>query len=291
MKNVISTVLLGGLGNQLFQISTILSYVKEKGVKYVLGIIPMNCAKYYFGNKDIGDWGGHSVEHPITDIKNIGDVFPKLNWVNNPKKYKNLLVNDLWLISVNNSGKYIPLDGNIKLPSRILGYFFSHKHWHHNREYILDMLTPNEKIVKYINDKYSKLFEIPTISLHLRLGHKEDNFYPPRDGLEYYTKGFSHIGGKNNVLIFSDNDDCEKYREVFSEKSPDNNFTIINENVYISVIMMSMCSNHILDNSTLSFWGAYLDKKQPKCKTLIPSVFYNTHPREMIPDEYNWEIL
>ena len=32
----------------------------------------------------------------------------------------------------------------------------------------------------------------------------------------------------------------------------------------------------------------YLDKNQPKSKTVISSKFLLNHPREIIPEEYNW---
>jgi hypothetical protein len=61
--------------------------------------------------------------------------------------------------------------------------------------------------------------------------------------------------------------------------------------VYISLIMMSMCDDYILHNSTLSFWGAYLNKNQPKCKTIMNINFFKNHPRELIPPKYNWKVI
>ena len=104
MKSVISCVLLGGLGNQLFQISTVLSYSNEFDKKYVLGIIPVKTDGYPFKDNDVKDWGGHPVKHPIDSIENLGDVFPKLNWITNIKKYKNLQIIDVWLYSFNQFG-------------------------------------------------------------------------------------------------------------------------------------------------------------------------------------------
>ena len=76
--------------------------------------------------------------------------------------------------NVNIGGRYIPLENNVKLPSRILGYFFSHKYWHNQREFLLETFEPNQKIKDYIQNKYSKLFEKNTVSVHLRLGHQND---------------------------------------------------------------------------------------------------------------------
>jgi hypothetical protein len=63
----------------------------------------------------------------------------------------------------------------------------------------------------------------------------------------------------------------------------------IDEDPYISIHMMGMCDKHILSNSTLSFWGAYLDKKQENEHTYIHPSFFDLHPHSMIP--YNkWKI-
>ena len=43
----------GGLGNQLFQIATVLNYVKRNGVHYIFGIIPINCVNYPFSETDV----------------------------------------------------------------------------------------------------------------------------------------------------------------------------------------------------------------------------------------------
>ena len=298
MKPVISNVLLGGLGNQLFQIATVLNYARKNNANYILGIIPINCIKYPFSDTDISEWGGHPVDHPIQDIRTLGDIFPKLNWTTTPKKYKQLIVNDFWLTNLNVTGMFVPLENNVSIPSRVLGYFFSHKYWHDSRDYLLDVFEPCDKIKEYIGDKYGKLFENQTISVHLRLGHNgdpagENNWVSMNQNLpDYYIKSFSKFDTPHTVLIFSDNvSKASNYKKFFEKKFPDNTYHIIDENVYITLIMMTMCNNYILHNSTLSFWGAYLGKNQPTCKTFLNRNFFRNHPLEIIPADYNWVII
>ena len=70
---------------------------------------------------------------------------------------------------------------------------------------------------------------------------------------------------------------------------PKEKFVYIDEDPYIAVHMMSMCDKHILSNSTLSFWGAYLDKKQENEYTFIHETFFERHPYSMIPYD-KWKI-
>ena len=190
------------------------------------------------------------------------------------------------------------MEGLVSLPSRVLGYFFSHKYWHENREFLLEVFEPCDKIQKYINTKYEEIFKSPAISVHLRLGHTGDpagetNWVSMNQNLpDYYLKSFSNFNDPHNVLIFSDNVvKAENYKRFFEKKFPDNTYFIIDENVYITLIMMSMCDNFILHNSTLSFWGAYLSKNQPSCKTFLNRNFFRNHPLEIIPPDFNWVII
>ena len=47
---------------------------------------------------------------------------------------------------------------------------------------------------------------------------------------------------------------------------------------------MAMCTHHVLTSSTLSFWGAYLDERQPTGgKTILHDSFFDAHGRGMLP--------
>ena len=278
MKPIISCVLLGGLGNQLFQIATVLAYIKQKNYKYILGYSSFT-PKYNFGPKDIQPWGGHKLKN----FKELSEIFPNLNF---SKKKIKTIIEDKWFLECLISGKYIPI--KITYSMRLLGYFFSNKYWHSERDYILNMLAPSEIILKYIDNKYGDLFENETVSLHMRLGYESDNFGIHQNDLEFYKNAFGQFDKNVTYLVFSDNkkkleDWITKFQKLSSAK-----FVSIEEDVYYALFMMAKCNGHILHNSTLSFWGAYLDKNQPKSKTVISSKFLLNHPREIIPEEYNW---
>ena len=65
----------------------------------------------------------------------------------------------------------------------------------------------------------------------------------------------------------------------------------IDENVVMSLLLMSMCTHHIMTSSTLSFWGAYLDPRQPSGgRTILPKSFFKEHGRSVVPYQ-EWEVL
>ena len=88
--------------------------------------------------------------------------------------------------------------------------------------------------------------------------------------------------------MFSDNLESAK-NFVNKLGFPKEKFVYIDEDPYIAVHMMGMCDKHILSNSTLSFWGAYLDKKQENEYTFIHETFFERHPYSMIPYD-KWKI-
>ena len=48
--------------------------------------------------------------------------------------------------------------------------------------------------------------------------------------------------------------------------------------------VMALCTHHVLTSSTLSFWGAYLDERQPTGgKTILHASFFDAHGRGMVP--------
>tara|TARA_R110001599_G_scaffold171171_1_gene361688 strand:- start:473 stop:805 length:333 start_codon:yes stop_codon:yes gene_type:complete len=97
---------------------------------------------------------------------------------------------------------------------------------------------------------------------------------------DYYIKALSNIDNKN-ILVFTDNiHHCNLTLSGLVSRFPDKNFHLIDEDQFVSLFMISMCDNNIVNISTFSFWGAYLNKKQPNNRTIVPSNF--GHPPNML---------
>lgn len=68
-------------------------------------------------------------------------------------------------------------------------------------------------------------------------------------------------------------------------------FVLVDENVVTTVRLMARCQHHILTSSTLSFWMAYMDEKQPLGgRTIMHSSFFAEHGNDMIPYK-EWEVF
>ena len=296
--DTVSVVLAGGLGNMLFQIATLLSYAKDKNYSPLLGYWTTHQSETsrwsyrlhrWSRNHHFEPWGGHIMEdRPISP----GDVYSQLPWFDSkPNSFK-------WWFSqetaydydTGKGGVYIDLDKLVKLPYLFQGYFFNQKYWHHNREYIVEKLKLDDDLRWWIDHNYGSLFSDETISLHMRLGNKTDFMRVDQVPYGWIIEKLRTlvINKKQRVLVFSD--DIERAKAIlYQSQMPRSQFYFIDEDPYICLDLMSKCDKHILSNSTLSFWGAYLDNVENNPHTYIHRSFLKEHCMEMIPYN-NWKI-
>jgi hypothetical protein len=101
------------------------------------------------------------------------------------------------------------------------------------------------------------------VSIHIRGGDflnlKNKNLYNNICNKQYYKSAIKHFKGSDyHFLIFTDD---KKYA---FEILPEIDFTVVDWNYgsqsYRDLYLMSLCDHHIISNSTFSWWGAYLTK-------------------------------
>ncbi len=145
------------------------------------------------------------------------------------------------------------------------GFFQSDK-------YFADIDIPNEfilnqNITKDLKIIYSELFNKRTIALHYRLsGDRVESSvqeYHKTVSKEYYEKALEIIkydDKHDNVLVISDNIALSK------DILQNNKFIYVDnkKDIFKDFILMTMCDDNIIGNSTYSWWGAYLNKNKNK---------------------------
>jgi hypothetical protein len=294
--DTVSVILMGGLGNMMFQVAALMSHAKDQELRPLVGYWSNHQSEFsknwemfgkYGRNGHFDPWGSHPMKNPpIT----LGDVFPKLPWfVGRPNAFDWWFDQSMaWEIDTGKGGVYIPLEEKLSPPGIVQGYFFNQKYWHHNRDYLLDIFTADPGLEKWMDKQYGMLFEKDTISVHLRIGSKMDFIEPIKVPGTWIVDKIKEIDDNSNILVFSDN--LQEAREFFyKSRLPRGRTFFIDEDQYMCMLLMAKCDKHILTNSTLSFWGAYLDVKQENPYTFIHETFFESHPREMIPYE-SWQI-
>ena len=120
--------------------------------------------------------------------------------------------------------------------------------------------------------------------------------HPPQP-VEYYEKALKHFPEDQPVIVCSDSPEWVKEQEFFSgdrfliseptEKYPDGSYT-----PYVDLCLMSLCSGAIIANSSLSWWGAWL--QNGRSKVVAPSMWFGSdYADKDTKDLYceNWKVI
>jgi hypothetical protein len=245
---MITIEIMGGLGNQLFQVFALISYaLSEK-------------QPFFFENKD-------------TDRADR----PRY-WTNFLKSLRPFVkdLDERLLLYREPSFEYkkIPPYESINTSIKLFGYYQSYKYFEEKEQEIYRLIKLDEQRAA-VKEKYKDYNYEKTISVHFRIGdYKNLQHCHPLVGVEYYVKSISKIientGKKDwNILYF--------YEEVDKELVMNNIIKIKNELGsltfkkidtqivdYEQVLIMSLCKHQVIANSSFSWWGAYLNKNEEK---------------------------
>jgi len=250
---MVTSNLIGGLGNKLFQIATTYSLSLDNNTNCVFE--PTNESN---DHNNISLYNDNILRNVVMGPTIVNHHYMEPNFHYNEIPYMN--------------------------NQHLMGYFQSEKYFTHNRGKVLELFSIDDISKKLISDKYGGVLSGNTCSLHVRRGDylRLPNHHPVCD-LSYYNESIELFSGDTTFLVFSD--DLPWCREVFS-----GNFIFIDGNVdYIDMWLMSLCKNNIIANSSFSWWGAWLGS--PEGRTVISptkwfgsAVSHNT--KDLIPS--NW---
>jgi len=245
---MITSQIMGGLGNQLFQIFNLISYSLTNNVAFHFE--PQHQVK-----KERPFYWDNFLKSLKTFIK--------------PMKTDNIYKEPHFHYTK------VPLYSEIQKPFKFVGYFQSYKYFHENEEYIFKMiqLESQKEATKL---KYYNLFAFENIiSLHFRIGdYKNLQQHHPVASINYYINALKYTIDKTNktdwtILYFYEKQDknevsqnISKIKEIF----PNLSFRPIDTDIpdYEQLLLMSLCKHNIIANSSFSWWGAYFNTNQHK---------------------------
>ena len=261
-ENYVSVAYRGGLGNQISNFFTMLSYALDHGKTPVLR---------------------YSKESPsITKRSTYFDTFFKE------------LTNFSSEIKFDHTLKEHRDDRRIELPYRdgnvlLEGYFHCHGYYYHNLERIIALLDLDAQRDE-IREKYAELLssESPTVAVHFRLGdYKKLPQYHPIITPQYYKNCLTYlqetVGTNLRFLYFCEPEDDERivreYLPIFDGcnivKVP-NTLSDVEQ-----LLLMSCCTVNIIANSTFSFWAAMISRNKT---VLYPSrCFHDSTSTDFCP--------
>jgi hypothetical protein len=245
--DVVSTRLMGGLGNIMFQIAAAYSVSLRDNKEMICDtrdmMIPHKPYTFYLDNifRKVKFSDSLSILNPIGECG--------FHYCDIPK-----------------------IQGNVKL----VGHFQSEKYFINHKNELLDLFEIDEKTKTTLLEKYGEVLNQDTCSIHVRRGDYLGlpNHHPTQP-ISYYQNAIKIIGEEKHFLIFSDDIKwCEENFNFLKNK------TFVSGNLdYEDLYLMSMCKHNIIANSTFSWWGAWLNKNESK-QVVIPSKWFgisNSH--------------
>ena len=233
-----------GLGNQMFMIFNMLSYYIDYCDYYNIYYDKTNfkTERYYWDNMFDG------IKDKVSDKCDI------------VKKYEEKEFN------YNNIPEY---EDDVVLQ----GFFQSDKYFKHNINKIKGILDIDKKILD-IKKEYPEYFNRKTIAIHFRIGnyYNLQNMHPIKP-VQYYLNALKELANKDvmlqdyNILLFCqeiDNNFVNEYIKIINQHYPNMNYKKVADNIpdWKQILLMASCDNFIIANSTFSWMGAYLAKKE-----------------------------
>ena len=260
---MISVDIMGGLGNQLFQIMTAFAYSKK------------------YRNPLIIKRESHS---PSCTYRNV-------YWNNFLEGLQKYLINRNIDLPIYNEKSFeynelpkISENDDIKLS----GYFQSYKYFD---EYKSEFLTEIDWCAKK-NEVKSKITDVnldDMVSLHFRIGDFKNLENHPIMPMEYYINAIKYIEARESnvkILYICEEDDKDfviynyinKLRTIFEKITFVQTKNKLED--WEQMIAMSLCKHHIIANSTFSWWSAYLadynDNDNDKKLVCYPDIWFNS---------------
>lgn len=255
---------LGRLGNQMFQYAALRGLAAKHGYDYCLP------PRHIVATRD------------INVVNSDTTIFETFKLPEAPKQVTNFprvmesshgLDQNLWDNCPDNISLY--------------GYFQTEKYFKHIEENIRESFTFADEIAEPTNEQFKSAFgEEEVISIHVRRGDYLLADAHIKQSPEYYQSGLDILPPDIPVLVFSDGIDWCKEQEVFSG----DRFTFSEENsTSVDLCLQSLCTYHIICNSSFSWWGSWLAKSK---KTIAPARWFGGDYKQDY-DLYldGWEIL
>lgn len=277
---MITCNLMGGLGNQIFQIFATISYAIK--------------SRNQFKFPKLYTLGGGATTLRYT--------FWETFFVN----LKPFLVTEFPPVQVikENGFTYKPLSIAEMFNKNIMinGYFQSYKYFQENYSVICRIIGLNnmkDDLAQKLNLTNGYLEN--SISMHFRIGdYKKFPDVHPLATYDYYERALNHIKNINsdkkyNVIYFCENIDIDDVLitiNKLTQKFTNYNFIRGDSNIddWEQMLLMSLCHHNIIANSSFSWWAAYFNSWTNKI-VCYPSVWFgpiaNNDTKDLCPPEWN----
>lgn len=158
------------------------------------------------------------------------------------------------------------------------------------KDHALKLFRPSKQMIDFIKELYNDVDFTNTVSVHVRRGDYlllKDLMYVLE--MKYFNKAFSNFKKNQKYIIVSD--DIEWCKQHF--KGDNFIFADRQQSVYpyelIDLYIQTLCRDNIIDTSTFSWWGAYLNENENRKVYYHYPWIKNSKSRDIYPKKDNWK--
>lgn len=270
---MITCNLMGGLGNQLFQIFATISYaIKSKN-------------SFKFLRQDTLGGGGCTLRYTF--------------WKTFFAKLEPFLIYSFPQMHIIREGGFpyneLPINQMINNNVMIHGYFQSYKYFQQHYDTICRLIG-----IDYLKASVLNKFNIQVndfadiISMHFRLGdYKKIQHFHPLATYDYYERSLDNLKKIHpltpfKILFFCEEVDINDVLITINKlmvKFPEYAFERGDKNLadWEQLLLMSCCHHNIIANSSFSWWAAYFNSHADKI-VCYPSVWFGPSAKNDVRD-------
>ncbi|CAM3655712.1 alpha-1,2-fucosyltransferase [Polynucleobacter brandtiae] len=285
----------GGLGNQLFQYATARALATHHQASLALDV-----AWYGKSDEDVT-----SRKMQLSELNIDASIIDRSPLITPPKKIRKL-IHQLFPIN--------PYFFKEKRPYRyerqlfaaspyknqemyLLGYWQSYKYFEKLKNLLRKELTPNYSLTFEYQAYLQKIQSTESVMVHVRRGDYINLASAAKVHgcleLEYYQKGmqiFIEMGPSMHFFVFSDDIEWAKRYLPFQDRCSFVQVSVEKESAPQELYLMSQCKRHLIANSSLSWWGAWLAHEDHQINTVIcPKSWttdYQAHWDDLLPSSW-----
>ncbi|MDQ6812792.1 MAG: alpha-1,2-fucosyltransferase [Bacteroidota bacterium] len=287
---MIITKITSGLGNQLFQYAAAKSLSLKHNTSLFFDL------SYYDTTYETDTPRSFKLHHFNIDYKNL-DTSPLVYFSKATKLFRNRSCKPFFSRV---KEKHFHYDDQVVHATgaciTLEGFWQSEKYFAQHTEAIRNELTfksvANSELAIY---KQQMLNTQNPISIHIRRGdyvsHPEFSKSFGFVGLEYYDRAVAYVKSKvQNPAFFVFTDDKDWVKSCF-HLTDKNVFVETNgeDSDVTELQLMSLCTHHIIANSSFSWWGAWLNNSKSKI-VIAPASWYKNktdwNTKDLIPPSW-----
>lgn len=287
---MIISQIIGGLGNQMFQVACGLSVAKNANTSLKLDVSAFDNYKLHHGFELNSVFSGEfeiASREEISEVMGVKKhpmtrkVLRKLNKGNAGSNYV-----------IEPTFKYWPDIARIRNNTYLEGYWQSEKYFQGVSSIVHEKFTFKGGL-KDLNEKiFSEMLSKNSVSLHIRRGdyisNKKNMDIYNVCSLQYYKDAIHHMEKHiPNAVYYVFSDDIAWAKQNLTSKPfvfVDHNHS---NNSYLDMRLMSYCKHNIIANSSFSWWAAWLNSNDEKI-VIAPYKWFNNDAstEDLIPKSW-----